>query len=90
MISQITPARPSAAQPREVDGALGLTAADEHATLARTEGEHVSGPVRVQGLGLGVGGHEIVRARSAALMPVVTPEAASIETVKAVRWLLVL
>lgn len=47
----------------EVDGGLGLTVAFEHATVARAEGENVSGADEVLGRGAGIG-EELDRARA--------------------------
>ncbi len=71
---------------RDVDRRLGMAGAHQHAAVARHQRKDVpgrhddrSGPL------LGSIAVAMVRARSGAEMPVVTPSRASIETVKAVR-----
>ena len=72
-------------EPREVDRALGLAGADEHAAVAGAEREDVAGAREVlRARAVARRRCRIVCARSRALMPVVTPSFASIETVKAV------
>ena len=74
-----------AREPRQVDGALGLAGAPQHAALARAQREDVAGARRGRaGCASSAIATRIVCARSAAEMPVVTPWRASIETVKAV------
>ena len=70
---------------REVDRGLGLAGALEHAA-ARARGAGRRGPGETRSCGVEVGSTAtwIVRARSAAEMPVETPSRASIETVNAV------
>ena len=85
MISQITPAGVEAGEPREVDGGLGLARALEHAAGLGLQREDVAGLDEVARRGrAGSIATAIVRARSAAEIPVVTPSRASIETVNAV------
>ena len=85
MISQITPAGFRPGQPREIDRRLGVAGAHQHAAVARHQREDVAGRDDVAAaLATGSIATAMVRARSAAEMPVVTPSRASIETVKAV------
>ena len=84
MISQITPAGLRPGEPREVDGRLGLAGALEHAAGLAFSGKTWPGWTRSRGRALGSIATWIVRARSAAEMPVVTPSRASIETVNGV------
>ena len=49
--------RGQAREPREVDGRLGVPAADQHAPLAVAQREHVSRPGDLPGLGRRVGEH---------------------------------
>ena len=87
MISQITAAGVRPGQRGEVAAGLGMAGAHQHAAGLRLQREDVAGlddvarPAR-----RGATAAAIVRARSAAEMPVVTPSAASIETVKAVPY----
>ena len=87
MISQITPDGIEPGEPRDVDRGLGMAGADQHAARTRDQREDVAG--RDDGVGAVVASiaTAMVRARSAALIPVVTPSRASIETVKAVSML---
>ena len=72
-------------EPREVDGGLGLADALEHAArAARAAGRRGPGCTRSCGVESGWIATWIVRLRSAAEMPVVTPSRASTETVNAV------
>ena len=84
MISQITPAgiRP-ARRARSTAASVWPTRSSTPAA-AGLEREHVAGLDELARAGLGSIATWIVRARSAAEIPVLTPERASIETVKAV------
>ena len=80
-------ARREAGKPGQVDRSLGLAAALEHAARAGPQGEDMAGPDEIGGPVAGSTATWIVRARSAAEIPVVTPVAASIETQKPVASL---
>ena len=78
MISQITPAGDRPGQARQIDRALGLPGAHQHAAALGAQRKHVAR--RDQILGARVAASTAVRivvARSLALMPVVTPWRAS-------------
>ena len=64
---------PQAGEAGEVDRALGLAGAHEHAALAGAQREDVARGAPDPRAGVGVDGDADGRARSAALMPVVTP-----------------
>ena len=85
MISQITAAGWRPGEAREIDRALGLAGAAQHAAGLGDQREHVA---RARQVATAARSRAIatwiVRARSAAEMPVVTPSRASIETVNAV------
>ena len=74
-------------QPGQVDGGLGVPGPAQHAAVAGPQRHHVPGADEVTGDRRRVGEQRIVRARSAAEMPVVTPSLASTVTVNAVRKL---
>ena len=75
-------------EPGEVDGGLGVPGPPQHAALAGAQRQHVPGPHQVAGDRVaGSASSAMVRARSAAEMPVVIPAFASTVTVKAVRKL---
>ena len=76
--------RREAGQPREVAARLGVAGAHQHAARLRHHGKDVARLHEVARAGLGGHRHATVRARSAAEIPVVTPFAASIDTVKLV------
>ena len=84
IISQTTPGRREAGEPREVDRGLGLARALEHAAGLARSGKTWPGWTRSCGVDVGSTATWIVRARSAAEMPVEMPSRASIETVNAV------
>ncbi len=85
MISQITAAGLQPAMRGQVAAGLGVAGAHQHAAIDGLQREDVAGLHQVAGLAaLGATAACTVRARSAAEMPVVTPSAASIETVNAV------
>ncbi len=85
MISQMTPAGVEPGEAREVDGAFGLAGAHEHAAVARAQREDVAGRDEIVAAAVRRSiATRIVCARSAALMPVVTPWRASTVTVNAV------
>ena len=72
-------------EPRDVDRRLGMTGANQHAAVARdAAGRHGPGVTMSSRPFDASIATAMVRARSAAEMPVVTPSLASIETVKAV------
>ena len=81
--SQTTPAGVQAGQAGEVDRGLGLAGALQHAAPAARSGKTWPGWTRSWAL-VGSIATWIVRQRSGAEMPVVTPSRASIETVNAV------
>ena len=72
----------------EIDGGLGVAGAAQHAArlCAQRERRGPAGRGR-RASRPGSARMRMAAARSAALMPVVTPRAASTETVKSVRWL---
>ena len=76
--------RGEARQTRQVDRGFGVAGAHQHAAVARHQREDVAGRHDVLRAARGSIATAMVRARSAAEMPVVTPSRASIETVKAV------
>ena len=76
--------RVQAGEAGEVDGGLGLAGALEHAAGAAFSGKMCPGWTRSRGVLSGSIATWIVRARSCAEMPVVTPSRASIETVNGV------
>ena len=65
----------------EVDRGLGVAAPDQHAAVAVAQREHVPGRVRSHGSVAESASVRAVCARSAALMPVLTPSRASTEIV---------
>ena len=71
-------------QPRQITAGLGVSGARQNPARLGHQREHVAGLHQVPGLASGATAVRIVSARSAAEMPVVTPRAASIETVKLV------
>jgi hypothetical protein len=73
-----------AGQPAQVDDALGLAGAHQHAAFARAQREDVAGAGQILGLGVGIGRRQDRAARSLAEMPVDTPSVASMLTVNAV------
>ena len=73
--------RRAAGQPRQFDGGLGVSTAGTHPAVVGTQRKDVSGPVQVAGQGRGSASTLEVSARSAALMPVLVPDAASQDTV---------
>ena len=74
MISQITPGRDQAGEAGEVDARLGLAGALEHAAVLGLQREDVAGlDAGRSGVEWGSIATWIVRARSAAEIPVVTP-----------------
>ena len=83
-ISQITAAGVSPASRARSQPRFGVAGAHQHAAVRRLQREHVAGLHEVVGVSRACHAACTVRARSAAEMPVVTPSAASIETVKAV------
>ena len=85
MTSQITAAGVEPGHAREVAAGLGVAGAHEHAAVLRLQREDVPGLHEVGGPSASRATAACtVRARSAAEMPVVTPLAASMETVNAV------
>ena len=90
MISQITPLGLRPARRDDIDRGLGMAGADEDSAGARDQGEDMARrDDRIAAIGESIA-TAMVRARSAALMPVEIPSLASIETVKAVSlrlWL---
>ena len=75
---------PQPGQPGQVDGGLGVPGAAQDAAVLGPQREDVARPDQVVRRGVGSASSGIVRARSAALMPVVTPSRASTLTVNAV------
>ncbi|BAS08642.1 GTP cyclohydrolase/3,4-dihydroxy-2-butanone 4-phosphate synthase bi-functional protein [Arthrobacter sp. Hiyo4] len=73
-------------EPAEVHGRLGMAGAFTHSSLNCPERENMPGPGHGGRSGAGVGKDAAVRARSVAEMPVLTPKAASQETVYAVPF----
>ena len=74
-------------QARDVDRGLGMAGAHQHAALAGDQREDVARRLDIVGAALaGRSRPAMVRARSGAEMPVVTPSRASMEVVKAVWW----
>ena len=84
MISQITAAGREAGQRGEVAAGFGVAGAHQHAAVLRLQREDVAGLDQVGRPASRATAACMVRARSAAEMPVVTPVAASIDTVKVV------
>ena len=78
--------RLEAREPREIAARLGMAGARQHAAGLRHEREDVARLTQVLGRASRRTAVRIVCARSYAEMPVVTPSAASIDTVKFVRW----
>ena len=76
-----------AGEPREIAAGLRMASAREHAARLRHQRENVPGLTQVaRAAHRAATAAWIVRARSCAEMPVVTPSAASIEIVKFVVW----
>ena len=84
MISQMTPAGVSPARRARSTDPLGLPRSHEDASVARAEREDVARRDQILGRVVGIAARRVVCARSAALMPVVTPVRASMLTVNAV------
>ena len=78
-------------EPREIDRSFGLSGADQHAAIGRAQRENVAGTREVARPGARAGlPARMVRVRSAAEIPVVTPSRASMDSQKAVPKLDVL
>ena len=85
MISQITPAGVSPASRARSTRGLGLPGAHQHAAFARAQREHVARTRQIRRAGSRDRSTcRMVRVRSAAEMPVVTPSRASIDSQNAV------
>ena len=83
-ISQTTAAGVSSGEVGEVAAGLGMARAHQHAAVLRLDRKICPGCTMSSGLACFAVATRTVRARSAAEMPVVTPEAASMEVVNAV------
>ena len=78
--------RLEARQPRQIAAGFGVAGARQHAAGLRHQRKDVAGLTQVSGARIGLDGRDAPCARDRAReMPVVTPSAASIETVKLVR-----
>ena len=75
MISQMTPAGSRPGQARQIDRALGLARAHQHAAAPRAQREDVAGRDQVVGPASRATATRMVSARSRAEMPVVDPAA---------------
>ena len=84
MISQMTPAGSRPGQARQIDRALGLAGAHQHAAAARAQRKDVPGRDQIVGPASRATATRMVSARSRAEMPVVIPWRASMLTVNAV------